>query len=537
MAEPKPIDPKAPGDEPQADIHHLEAQRRANRDALVAMGVAPYGKRRDGLVSLAEARARYVGAADEEQKARAKEPGFVDRRPVVSVAGRVALHRDGGKLVWMQLRDHTSAQSVNGGDLQIAVSQRDCDETSFKVAKRTDLGDILVATGPLVKTKAGEITVWATSLEVGAKSLTPPPEKWAGLQDVEARYRRRYIDLYANPAAMRAMLARSTMLTRIRRFMQERSFVEVETPILQTLPGGAAARPFETHMHALDIRLYLRIAPELYLKRLLVGGLARVFELGRNLRNEGLSRKHNPEFTALEVYEAFGDSGTMMELTESLIRSLAHAAAVDGAPADGSAKRIEAGKVRLAYGEWSIDYGSPFARTTYAALFERGLGFALTDSKKVRAAAERHGLKTKSVADVFLVNELFEAVAEPTLDPAKPTFVTDYPAAISPLTRPRAENPLFADRWDLFIGGMECGTAYTELNDPDVQEAKFREQLEGADAEAQAFRTFDADFVEALRVGMPPAGGLGIGVDRVAMLLTDSASIRDVIAFPFMRPV
>lgn len=525
-------EPHAPPEGGEQNLHKLEQQRRANRSAAAALGFFPYGRATPGLLSAEAARAKYDSAADAEQKGKGKEPGFVDRRPVVAVGGRVVLCRDGGKLVWMNLRDAT-------GDIQVAVSQRDCAGKGFDLAKVTDLGDVVVARGPLVKTKTGETTIWASSLEPAAKSLVPPPEKHAGLQDVELRYRQRDVDLWANPEAMRTFRLRSKLVSRIRRFLDERGFQEVETPMLQTLAGGAAARPFVTHMNALDIDLFLRIAPELYLKRLLVGGMPRVYEVNRNFRNEGLDKSHNPEFTSLEVYEAFGDYRTMMELTESLVRELARLVVMEGqdagrepAPADELPEQIV-----LPFGDLRIDYGAPFRRVPFAELFESALGFQMTDTARARAEAKRRGFKHEGLADVLIINELFEEVAEPTLDPARPTFVMDYPAAISPLTRPKADNPEIAERWDLFIGGMEIGPAYTELNDPDIQEAKFREQLAGVDEEEQTFRTFDADFVRALKVGMPPAGGMGMGIDRLTMLLTNQRTIRDVVLFPMMRPV
>lgn len=511
------------------DVHHLEQQRRANRDAIAALGVNPYGDRTDGVVTLSEARAMYDGDADAAHQGSVGAPGFVDRRPVARVAGRVMLHRDNGKLVWLQLRDHTTG--VEGGaDLQVAVSKKDCDATGFEVAKRTDLGDVVVAEGPVMRTKAGEITVWASRVRMGAKSLALPPEKRAGLQDPELRYRRRYVDLYTNPETLRVFTVRSAVVRAMRDFLDARGYVEVETPMLQPLAGGAAARPFVTHMNALDIDLYMRIAPELYLKRLLVGGLPRVYEVNRNFRNEGLDRNHNPEFTMLETYHAFGDVETMMELTESLVRDLARVVAGE------QRGRAGVGDPRLPFGDLEIDYGAPFARVSYGALFERALGFPMTDTARAREDAKRRGLKHEGLADELIVNELFEELAEPTLDPSKPTFVTDYPAAISPLTRPKRGDPSLADRADLFIGGMEIAPHYTELNDPDAQSEKFRQQLAGLDAEESTFRTFDEDFIHALKVGMPPAGGMGLGVDRLMMLLTDQRSIRDVILFPLMRP-
>ncbi len=515
--------PETPAPEQGESLHDLELQRRANRDTVAALGVNPYGVRTEGVEPIAAARARYDEDADTEHQEKGKEDGYTDRRPVATVAGRVMLHRDNGKLVWINLRDHS-------GDLQIAVSKKDCDELGFNLAKAADLGDLLIASGPIMKTRKGETTIWASSLRQGAKSLAPPPEKWAGLQDKETRYRKRYVDLYANPESMQTFLTRSRINSRIRRFLDERGFIEVETPMIQPQAGGAAARPFVTKLNALDMTVSMRIAPELYLKRLLVGGMPRVYEINRNFRNEGVDRSHNPEFTSLEVYWAYADYSDMLRLTEDLIRDLAHSCAPEGtAPAD----------VKLPFGELTIDYGAPFAQITYAELFEKVLGFPMSDTARAREEAKKRlpkiAGKLDAMADVFVVNELFEEIAEPTIDPAKPTFVLDYPAALSPLTRPLADNPQLAGRWDLFIAGMEIGPAYTELNDPDIQAEKFREQLAGADDEESTFRTFDADFIEALKVGMPPAGGLGLGIDRLTMLLTNQPSIRDVILFPFMR--
>lgn len=384
---------------------------------------------------------------------------------------------------------------------------------------------------------------------MAAKCLVQPPEKHAGLQDVELRYRKRYVDLWANPETAGVFQLRSKVVSRVRRFLDERGYLEVETPVLQQLAGGAAARPFTTHMNALDIGLYLRIAPELYLKRLLVGGLPRVYELSRNFRNEGVDKSHNPEFTMLEVYHAFGDVETMMELIESLIREAARtvkvhmqdAAAGRGA-ADPAGEDALPADLVLPFNDTPIDYGRPFVKVGYGELFERALGFKMTDSAKVQAEAKKRGLKITNekgerLADVLIVNELFEEFAEPTLDMTRPTFITHYPAAISPLTRPNPQDPTVADRADLFIGGMEIAPLYTELNDPDIQAAKFREQLAGIDDEEQTFRTFDQDFIDALKVGMPPAGGLGLGIDRLLMLLADQRTIRDVLLFPMMRPI
>lgn len=530
----------------QEDIHRLEQQRRANRDAVRELGFNPYGQRSDGLLTLAQAHEAYDEDADlankESTQARkqakrdnpqlpdADLPAVRDTRPIVRVAGRVVLSRDNGKLVWLNLRDHSN------DSFQIAVSKRDCDENGFALAKLLDNGDIIIAQGPLTKTNTGEVTCWASTLEPASKCLVPPPEKRLGLQDPDARYRQRYVDMWSNPDTTRTLMLRSKLMSAMRRYLERHDFVEVETPVLQTQAGGAAAKPFFTHMNALHLDLSLRIAPELYLKRLLVGGMPRVFEVSRNFRNEGLDKSHNPEFTSLEVYQAFGNYETMMMLTEGLIRELAQLAASEqGISASG-----------MPFGDLLIDYDRSFDKVTYSELFQQAMGFSIGDMDKVRAACEARGMKTKSedgsaIADIFLVNELFESVAEAKIDPARPTFVLDYPASLSPLTRPKPgteTDPVpLADRWDLFIGGMEIGPAYTELNDPDVQAMKFKEQLAGVDDEESTFRSFDEDFVNALKVGMPPAGGLGLGMDRLVMLLGNQRTIRDVLPFPMMRPL
>lgn len=514
----------------------IAARREKLRRWRDELGIEPYGKRVDGLATLAEARAAFdesAHAAVEAARA-AGDTAATDERRQVRVAGRVMQHRDLGKLVFFWLRDHT-------GDLQVTVSKAQVPAEVFTLAKKLDYGDIVVAEGRVGRTQRGEVCVWSTTVEVHAKSLAPPPEKWHGLTDPEHRYRRRYVDMYANPETIRTFQLRSSMVSFIRRWMDARGFQEVETPMMQPIAGGAAARPFLTHHNALDIPLYLRIAPELYLKRLLVGGLPRVYEVNRNFRNEGVDRSHNPEFTMMEAYQAFGDCFTMLELTESLLHDLAvHIAGersrhgMSAAPEGVHSRR---GGPVLSFGSIAIDWAKPFDRVTYGDLFERTLGFPMTDFARAREHARRLGIEESKMDDWFVVNELFERVAEPTLDPSRPTFVLEYPSAISPLTRPNRERPEIADRWDLFIGHMEIGPAYSELNDPDIQLAKFTEQLRsGDDEEERTFRSLDQDFIEALRVGMPPAGGLGLGIDRLAMLLTDNPTIRDVILFPLLRP-
>jgi len=524
---------------PLSESEIVAARRAKLKRFREELGFEPYGQRVDGLLPLTEARALFseeAHAAHEAAAKAAKEAKAagaaavphdgLDARPVVKVAGRIVQHRDMGKLVFLFLRDAT-------GDLQVSISKAAIAANSFELAKAADYGDILVVEGPVGRTQKGEVCVWATDVSLGAKSLAAPPEKWHGLSDPELRYRRRYVDMYANPETAKVFAMRARIVSRIRRFMDARGFLEVETPVLQPIAGGAAARPFTTHHNALDMPLFMRIAPELYLKRCMVGGMRKVYEINRNFRNEGIDRSHNPEFTAMEVYEAFGDYGTMMELTESLIHELAVSMVAER---QAAGLRVDPNGPVLPWGDLAIDYAKPFVRVKFEELFRRGTGVDMRDFKAVRAKAREVGMHHEAKLDDWLVvNELFEELAEPLIDPCRPTFVTDYPSAVSPLTRPSRTDPAICERWDIFIGGMEVGPAYTELNDPDIQLAKFTEQLKGADDEESTFRTLDEDFVEALRVGMPPAGGLGIGIDRLVMLLTDSASIRDVILFPLLK--
>jgi lysyl-tRNA synthetase class 2 len=421
-----------------------------------------------------------------------------------------------GKLTFLVIRDDT-------GDLQISCSKSAMSIEQFKIASKLDYGDIVVAEGPIGATQKGEICVWADSFELACKSLAPPPEKFHGLSDTELRYRHRYVDMYTNPETIETFKTRSGIIANIRSFMDSKGYLEVETPMMQSIVGGAAARPFSTHHNALNISLYLRVAPELYLKRLLVGGMRRVFEINRNFRNEGISKQHNPEFTMIEAYEAFGDCETMLELTEGMVRS---AATVVG---DGSA---------IAFGDLTIDYASAFDRISYGDLFENALGIPMSDESAVRSIAKEHGIdEADTLNHWLLVDVLFGSKVEETIDPSRPTFVTDFPSAISPLTRPHNDDATLSHRWELFVAGMEIANAYTELNDPDLQLQRFTEQLDGADEEVSAFRSLDEDFIHALRVGMPPAGGLGLGIDRLVMLLSGMESIRDVILFPLMRPL
>lgn len=496
----------------QQNESQLVAARRAKMGRWIEeYDVYPWGHRVDGLSSLADARELF----DQEAHDTFKEDNSVDNRPRVKVAGRCIQHRAMGKLTFLVIRD-------DSGDIQISCSKSAMPIEQFKVASKLDYGDIIVAEGAVGMTNKGEICVWADSFELACKSLAPPPEKFHGLSDAELRYRQRYVDMYTNEETIATFKTRSLIVSTIRSFMHDQGYVEVETPMMQPVAGGAAAKPFETHHNALGIPLFLRIAPELYLKRLLVGGMRKVFEINRNFRNEGISKRHNPEFTMLESYEAFGDCETMLVLTEGMIR--------DAANAIGDAPSIQ-------FGEHNINYAKPFDRVKYGELFEKALGCSMSNEDAVRAKANELGFGDASTKNHWLlVNDLFDAHAESMIDASRPTFVTDFPSAISPLTRPHRDDETLSHRWELFVGEMEIANAYTELNDPDLQLQRFTEQLVGADEEVNAFRSLDEDFIHALRVGMPPAGGLGLGVDRLVMLLTGMESIRDVILFPLMRP-
>ncbi|WP_432797962.1 lysine--tRNA ligase [Poriferisphaera sp. WC338] len=509
----------------------LLADRRRKLDRLrEEFEIDPFGQRTDGLLTVAGARNAYDQAADEAHK----ENADVDDRPIVRVAGRVVQHRVMGNLIFMSIRDET-------GDIQLAVSKKMVGQPAFKLAKLTDLSDIVFAEGPLATTKTGEISVWATSsvleeenqtpaeagFQILTKSLALPPGKFHGLQDQEQRYRKRYVDLYANPDVMQNMKRRSQIIKGVRDFLTDPPkdselsgpYLEVETPMMQSIPGGAAARPFVTHHNALDIELYLRIAPELYLKRLLVGGMLRVFEINRNFRNEGLSPRHNPEFTMLELYEAFGDLYSIMNLVEKLFQHVADTVC---------------GGQKLMFGDVEIDY-SNFRRAKYLDLFVEHNGFDHADHEKLVEKAKKLHIDPADFGDHDqLLNTVWEETVEEHL--VQPTFVIDYPASLCPLTKRKPNEPEIAERFELFIAKMELANAYTELNDPDVQEENFSGQVEGLDEEEAMFRNVDEDFLEALKVGMPPAGGLGIGIDRMVMLLTNQRSIRDVILFPLMKP-
>jgi lysyl-tRNA synthetase class 2 len=528
-----------------------ESDRRQKLQKLRELGVDPFGHATPGILPLGAIKASYQ-----------TEMGH-DGGPVVKGAGRLMLKRDMGKLSFLTLRDES-------GDLQVAIDRRRVDEKSWEIRGLLDLGDQIVVEGPLGSTNKGEITIWASKVEMASKAMLPPPAKWEGLSDVELRYRQRYVDLWANPDVMRQLKLRMRIVEEIRQYMADRGYLEVETPMMQTLAGGAAARPFETHHNALDIPLYLRIAPELYLKRLLVGGFTKVFELNRNFRNEGISPRHNPEFTMLEAYEAFGSWETMADLVEGMVCHIAETL-FGGLNIE---HKNDAGEVTR-----TINLQRPWRRVRMADLVDERTGwkfdkrplqeaepdvFDAVVSEHSQAAyltddqiEERAGrskdpegvrtrlqklrrlekyikklsgdlLKLKTPAEQLV--EVYEKLIEPTL--IDPCFVTHVPSVVIPLARENKDDPFFADVYELAINGQELSPGYSELNDPDVQEKHFHHQV--GDKEEQ--QKVDEDFLTALRYGMPPAGGMGLGIDRLVMMLTGAESIRDVILFPLMKP-
>ena len=518
----------APSDETRTEGQH-EASRRENLRAIADMGIDPWGKRMDDRFWIGDIRGRVdevkyrlesgeevaLPPLDDEQlnmrQWKADQGKGELSGPTVRAAGRIMLLRDTGKLLFIDIEDWT-------GRIQLFVGKKQVGDDKFALAQKMDLGDIVAVDGWLGVTNTGELTIFAEDLHFHCKSLLPPPAKHIGLVDAELRQRQRYVDLAYNEGVRDRFLQRTKIVQSIRSTLAADEFCEIEGPTLHTVAGGAAARPFITKHNALGLELFMRIALELHLKRLLVGGIERVYELGRVYRNEGISPRHNPEFTMLEAYQAFGDYGTMMDLTERLFTD-----AIDA---------IGGGYVRP-WGDEEIDFTPPFARKSYYDLFQQHTGVDPHDVEAVNKYAQGIGLDTANKHPDVVKNEIFEAKVEDTLE--GPVFVIDYPASICPLTKRKTENPEVAERFELFVKGMELANAYTELNDPDLQEELFRTQLEGQ-AEEDSMAKMDHDFIRALKHGMPPAGGLGVGIDRMVMLLTNSQSIRDVILFPVLRP-
>jgi lysyl-tRNA synthetase class 2 len=507
-----------------------EAARREKLRRMIELGHDPWGSRFDDRSLMSELRSRageirYVQASGKKVEIpdRAAEPeldfrGWLQdqgkgemRGPKVRAAGRIVLSRDAGKLRFLNIQDWT-------GNIQLLVGKAQVGEANWNLAECFDLGDIVGASGMLAFTKTGELSIFVEELTILTKCVAPPPDKHAGLADPELRQRMRYLDLAYTEGVRERFLQRTKVVQSIRSTLGKQGFCEIEGPTLHSIAGGAAARPFTTHHNTLDIDLFLRIALELHLKRLLVGGMERVYELGRVYRNEGISPRHNPEFTMLEVYQALGDYRSMMDLTEAIVADAIEAI-------DGNFKRPWGGSV--------IDFSPPFDRKTYDELFAEHTGVDPQDAAAVAKLAASIGFDTAGKHPDVIKSEVFEEKVEDAL--VGPIFVIDYPASICPLTKRKKSNPNVAERFELFVQGMEVANAYTELNDPDLQEQLFKTQLAGL-SEEDSMAKMDHDFIRALKHGMPPAGGLGIGIDRLVMLLTNSQSIRDVILFPLLRP-
>lgn len=489
----------------------LEAARREKLRKLEEMGVDPWGSRFDDKSPIAEVRAREPEIELIDPPADVEKQDKIQKGPKVRVAGRIILHRKKGKLMFLDLWDWS-------GRIQVMIGMSQVGEKNWELAQNFDLGDIIGVDGELRRTKTGELSVFAAELHFLCKSIETPPAKFHGLTDPELRSRMRYMDLVHTDGVLDRFLKRTKIVQSVRETLSTEGFVEVEGPTLHAIAGGAAARPFVTHHNALDIDLYMRIALELHLKRLMVGGMERVFEIGRVYRNEGIDQTHNPEFTLLELYQAYGDYRSMMDITEKII--------INAIAATGQGNVIPwAGK--------EFDFTPPFARRPYTELLAEHTGIDPADDAAVTAYAKSIGLEPMGKHPDVVRNEIFEAKVEETL--VGPVFVTDYPASICPLTKRKKDNPNIAERFELFINGTELANAYTELNDPDLQEKLFTEQLAGQ-AEEDSMAKMDRDFIKAMRHGMPPAGGLGIGMDRLVMLLTNTTSIREVILFPLLRP-
>jgi lysyl-tRNA synthetase class 2 len=435
----------------------------------------------------------------------------------VSVAGRMMSKRGMGKASFCDIQDRD-------GRIQLYVRIDQIGDEEYEDFKKYDIGDFIGIKGTVFKTHKGEISIKASEVILLAKSLQPLPEKWHGLKDTDLRYRQRYLDLIVNPDVRKTFVIRSKIISEIRRFLDDRGFLEVDTPLLNTIPGGAAAKPFITHHNSLDLDLYLRIAPELYLKRLIVGGMEKVYEMGRMFRNEGMSIKHNPEFSMMEVYEAYNDYKGMMVLSEELISSVA--------------KNV-LGLTKIVYQDTEIDLTPPWARMTMVEAVKKytGIDFEkIKDSIEAKRTAEaKHVHIEGNLSKGEILSKVFEDLVEEHL--VQPTFIYDYPVENSPLTKRKADKPEFTERFEVFITSREMGNAYSELNDPIDQKERFLNQVRKREAGDEEANMMDEDFINALEYGMPPTGGLGIGIDRLIMLLTDSYSIRDVLLFPTMKPI
>jgi len=486
--------------------NELLALRRAKLEDLRSKGNAfPNDFKRDALAE--DLHASYDSFEQDKLESKNIE---------VSVAGRVMLQRVMGKASFITIQDLT-------GQIQAYIKADNLGEETYKEFKKWDLGDVVGLKGKLFKTKTNELTVEANSIFLLTKSLKPLPEKHAGLVDTEQRYRKRYLDLLTNPESLEVFKTRSKILSEIRNIFIEEGYLEVETPMMHPIPGGATARPFQTHHNALDMDLYLRVAPELYLKRLVVGGLEKVFEINRNFRNEGLSTKHNPEFTMLEFYTAYADYEDQMNFIETLIRKLAEKVL---------------GKTVIEQNKKKYDLSKSFQKLTLIDSIVKYIGAKkdqLEDRKELEKIAKKLEVENiKDSSDGKLQLEIFEKGVEDELD--KPTFIIGYPKDVSPLSRTQDDNPGYVDRFELFIGGKEIANGFSELNDPDEQAERFKQQVQQKDSGDQEAMGYDEDYVEALEYGLPPCAGVGVGIDRLVMLFTGTTSIRDVLLFPQLKP-
>lgn len=469
--------------------------RRKHLEELRKLGVDPFGRRFDGAQAI---RSIVDGYAAGEGKP-------------FTVAGRITAMRHFGKAAFLDLRDWT-------GKIQIYVKKDAIGDAAYAWFQHVSIGDWIAAAGTLGRTKTGEVSIFATGLTFLTKAMRPLPEKWHGLTDAEVRYRQRYLDLISNPTVLQTFLKRAKAISEMRRFLDGRGYVEVETPTMHTIPGGAAARPFVTHHNALDRDFFLRIALEIPLKKLMVGGIEKVYEIGRVWRNEGIDTNHNPEFTLLELYHAHGDLRTMMELVESVVGHLA--------------KEV-AGTTQLPFGDKVVDVTPPWPREDYLELLQRHAGVDAKNEDALRAKLREKRVETAGLSRIDLVDKVFGEYVEPHLTRA--TFICNQPLEMTPLCREHPGRPGVADRFEAFAAGMEIANAYTELNDPLVQRERLVQQAGGAGDEMMKAGKVDEDFLRAMEHGMPPAGGMGMGIDRLVMLLTNSASIREVILFPLLR--
>ncbi|RAP17735.1 Lysyl-tRNA synthetase (class II) [Bacillus pumilus] len=487
----------------------LNDQFQVRRDKMNKMreeGIDPFGERYDRSHQSAQIITEYDEFSKEDLEEKSAQ---------VTIAGRMMTKRGKGKAGFAHIQDLE-------GQIQIYVRKDSVGEEAYELFKSSDLGDIIGVTGAVFKTNVGELSIKATSFEVLTKALRPLPDKYHGLKDVEQRYRQRYLDLIVNPESKQTFIMRSKIIQSMRRYLDSKGYLEVETPTMHSIPGGASARPFITHHNALDMPLYMRIAIELHLKRLIVGGLEKVYEIGRVFRNEGVSTRHNPEFTMIELYEAYADYKDIMNLTENLIAHIAEEVL---------------GTTTIQYGEDEIDLKPEWKRLHMVEAVKEATGVDFWQEMSVEEAKQHaadHGIEiTKNMTVGHIINEFFEQKVEETL--VQPTFIYGHPVEISPLAKKNPEDPRFTDRFELFIVRREHANAFTELNDPIDQRERFEAQLKEREEGNDEAHLMDDDFVEALEYGMPPTGGLGIGIDRLIMLLTNSPSIRDVLLFPQMR--